>query len=1143
MAALSTIFAIASVALSVVSAKMQKDRAKKAAREAAARADAARGLEITVENTVLALAIPYGRCKVGGARTLVFVPGSAPGISAVTSTARTTFGIDFMSGLEAILGSLVGITPIDYSNSNSQGRNNRVFSNTNLRGDGRYISKNDRRKNFHQVLILQQAISVAGINQVIFPLVDGKRWDSVGQAPCVHINTFCDGDVVDPFVSQYGYTNNRFEGVAYASCGFYIEDGKYYDVQFSGVPDVQFIIEGLRVRYVEAYDNGNGVIVHGMTSWREYSNNPALCLLDYLTNTKYGLGVKEYEIDLKSFYTAMIACEYAVVIGAPRNGLFWWNNNAQRDIKRFECNIALSSEAPIRDNINKILESMDMAELVWSGGTYKLQLKYPTEWFNGHPYATDEIVQYVNEGDMNLYRSLISGNTAPLLVADPLSGQLVTNTAYWSNDAVSVYITDDNIIRGKDLTLSMPNAQTRYNRVTVRFRNEALDFVDDTVSWPPKGSTVLNTFLIEDNRIPLEMEIYEEAVTDSYHAAAKAEQRCRLSRMQDIVKITVTGDAAFLEPGDIAHLRSTPLGINGRLYIVSTAYVQPDNSVDITMGGIDARMLAWNAPDEAVISIVPYVDADITQATNVTFEDNQLAWTASTDARVSSYIIYYTTTPVSSVNMGTSWIEMGPALRSPKNLPGTLASGTYTFAVVAISASNVLAPQSGWPLVSGEVTSTPAAPEPTISYIDTIIYRRSVSIPESPTTGTYNFSSMSLSVVPTDWSVGIPAGVDPLWSVTGIAEYTPGATTFNMSGAWSTVLAVDEAALVIASLTPDAVIVMQDYSGVNFNYDGAVGVFQVFVEGVEKTQTNEVAYTVVSTNNCIVTIDNTVGVGKGVFTVTELVGNLGTAVLRATIGGDDYDRTLSVSALNEGYIVDISAPPEPVDWLVNTGFNHFTIELDILPSYSEGHGHGQTDVYYARVLRNATAPDFLDASPLGTFEGILSHQFVVDVYDTGTELTWHDYDYYIWISYITKDGTAGPESVSPAVNFNKIKTSAIAENAVTLPVSAESFSSLLPLELPSTDFGGADVLVTVNASGLLVNTAGESAAMEIRLDSTLIHTIPMLVGTQEIGAIPMASGSFTYFDGPGVGEHVYELTVTGLDSVLHQSITVVGLKR
>ena len=39
-----------------------------------------------------------------------------------------------------------------------------------------------------------------------------------------------------------------------------------------------------------------------------YSTNPAWCLLDYLTNTRYGKGLTTSEIDLQSFYDASQIC-------------------------------------------------------------------------------------------------------------------------------------------------------------------------------------------------------------------------------------------------------------------------------------------------------------------------------------------------------------------------------------------------------------------------------------------------------------------------------------------------------------------------------------------------------------------------------------------------------------------------------------------------------------------------------------------------------------------------------------------------------------------------------------------------------------------------------------------------------------------
>lgn len=47
-------------------------------------------------------------------------------------------------------------------------------------------------------------------------------------------------------------------------------------------------------------------------------------------------------------------------------------------------------------------------------------------------------------------------------------------------------ITDDDIVLGSDVDLSWPQADTRYNQCTVKFNNEAENFKEDTVSWPPK---------------------------------------------------------------------------------------------------------------------------------------------------------------------------------------------------------------------------------------------------------------------------------------------------------------------------------------------------------------------------------------------------------------------------------------------------------------------------------------------------------------------------------------------------------------------------------------------------------------------------------------------------------------------------------
>lgn len=1131
MTAFSTIFAIVSTAFSVISAKMQKDRAKKAAKNAADDANRASSLEVVVEATVLALAIPYGRCKIGGIRTLAVVPPtSLAWILFFQSYGRTAWGNTILDAYKGLISNAV-----DYT-APTTARNAVTFSNTTLVHNNSKVSSRDRYKYQNEVLITQQAICQGGINQILYAMVDQKPWETVQG---VHINAYCDGGVVDPLIAQQGYVNNLFINTAYATGAFLLDREK---AQFGGAPELQFLIEGLMVYFVEPNENYAGG--YKLSDQKSYSNNPALCLLDYLTNTLYGLGVSPDSINLASFFNAMILCEYVVVTDAPKNGLFWAKTPAPRHIKRFECNIALSSESSIRDNIIKILESMDMCDLIWSSGQYKLQLKYPVEWLDSAVYADKQVVQYFTGDSVDLYRSIVAGNTGIQPVAQ---GNL--NSAWWAKDVVAAYITDDYIMRGKEITYAFPNAQTRYNLVTVKFRNESKEFAEDTVSWPEIGSYEYTAYLNYDDGVVLETEINEEAITDYWHAIAKAEQRCRSSRAQNVLKISISNEFSYLEPGDIFHVTSTIMKMPGRLFLVSSVIVQSDNTLDVEAYSYDARMLAWNALNEVWIPPIDLIATPLAQAVNVSFGNNTLSWGSPDDDRVTAFGINYTVTPQGLVSSDTSWFSLGATSRTSFNIPSTLAPGTYTFAIVSNSASGAASLQSGWPLATGVVTSDYAPPLAEPTYLETIVYSlTSTSTPPAkPVGGVYNFSQMALSVVPMGWYVTMPPGTgvgeETMWQSIGTVEYFPGDATVSMTDQWQVPSSIDVSG-VQAILTPDTVQVMQDINGVNFNYSGAVGTFQVFVDGVEKTKTNEVVYAVNYTTNCTVTLNNVTGVDKGKFAVVLLEGDIGSASLIATINGNNYIRELTITAFNEGYIIDLSNPPVPFDVVPIMGFNHLQIDLWDALDYTEGNGHAKTNVFYSRVPIGDPIPAFTtNTILLGEFEGYTSPQYVFDDYEEPSGLTWQEFDYYLWISYTTKDGITGDRTDPILVNFNKIRTSFIEPNAITKPVSAESFSSMAALELPSTDFGGASTLITVNASGLLVNTTGESADMELRLNGTLIHTIPMLVGTQEIGSIPMASGSFTYIDAPGSGEHIYKLTVVGLDSILHQSISVVGLKR
>lgn len=71
----------------------------------------------------------------------------------------------------------------------------------------------------------------------------------------------------------------------------------------AGLPNVTVIIKGRKVR-VGAVDFGSGT--------ETYSQNPAWCLLDLMTNTRYGLQIADAEIDITAFTTYANYCDELV---------------------------------------------------------------------------------------------------------------------------------------------------------------------------------------------------------------------------------------------------------------------------------------------------------------------------------------------------------------------------------------------------------------------------------------------------------------------------------------------------------------------------------------------------------------------------------------------------------------------------------------------------------------------------------------------------------------------------------------------------------------------------------------------------------------------------------------------------------------
>ena len=146
-------------------------------------------------------------------------------------------------------------------------------------------------------------------------------------------------------LSNWG-SNHKLSGLCYLALRF-----KWNQDVFGGIPKVQAVLQGKKV---VSY---NSSLVAQSPA---FSTNPAWCLLDYLTNTRYGKGLLTSEINLQSFYDASQICETQVT---PYSG--------GSDINIFDANAVIDTSKKLLDNVRELLKGC-RGYLPYTQGKYSL---------------------------------------------------------------------------------------------------------------------------------------------------------------------------------------------------------------------------------------------------------------------------------------------------------------------------------------------------------------------------------------------------------------------------------------------------------------------------------------------------------------------------------------------------------------------------------------------------------------------------------------------------------------------------------------------------------------------------------------------------------------------------------------------------
>ena len=123
--------------------------------------------------------------------------------------------------------------------------------------------------------------------------------------------------------------------------------------KYVGIPKIQALVQGKKI---STYD------VSSVETTGVFTTNPAWCLLDYLTNTRYGKGIDIADIDISSFYTASTIADTSVTYYGATTG------------KLFECNAVIDTSQKLIDNTRTLLKGM-RGFLPYSQGKYKLLIE------------------------------------------------------------------------------------------------------------------------------------------------------------------------------------------------------------------------------------------------------------------------------------------------------------------------------------------------------------------------------------------------------------------------------------------------------------------------------------------------------------------------------------------------------------------------------------------------------------------------------------------------------------------------------------------------------------------------------------------------------------------------------------------------
>jgi hypothetical protein len=384
---------------------------------------------------------------------------------------------------------------------------------------------------------------------------------------------------------------HKLNGVCYIAAHYgYDKEGMW-----KGVPQLTVQVRGKKV-----FDPRDTNQTFGTVSTYEYSDNPALTFLDYITNNEYGKGLTQSQINMSTFTAAANVCDTQVdqpyfngstqsltwsgnagddfiTIGGTDPNTNWWQNKIGEvvDINDANGNLIVDGKE-IKDvqrngfydqNDEYIVYIDDTLGSTYSSQTGSSLVKVKRFHCNGYLDA--------NKNVMDNAKELLANMRGIFLYIDGKYELSIEDTG-----TSTFSINDNHIIADAGISVDYGNKDKKANKVIVEFFNANKRYELDT-------ATVLHNatpeYYSDDGDEILEIKAEFPYISDPYIAYNMGKAILTRSRNQTTMQFLGTPEMYKLNVGDIVDLTYAGLGFSGKVCRVEALELQSNGLVAVSL--------------------------------------------------------------------------------------------------------------------------------------------------------------------------------------------------------------------------------------------------------------------------------------------------------------------------------------------------------------------------------------------------------------------------------------------------------------------------------------------------------------------------------------------------------------------------------